>query len=162
MTRERDLSFESLAEATGATVASERGALNAALKMIREEEPDLADEDLALLIRLRADDYRKVYPEMACTPTALAKHWNRIFQAVEERSQTKRAAAKEEPIYVCRTCGGDRIVTVSYRQSSNPLSPYEEVAPCPDCGTGKVSWWRYDGTHRQTPDPEEVRRLLSE
>jgi hypothetical protein len=160
---ERDLSFESLVESTGATIAAERGALNAALKAIREQEPELDDEDLALLIRLRAEDYRRLYPGMALTPTALSKHWNRVWEEVQRSHSEHARAAAELPVRICPTCGGDKIVVVSVRPSrsvKNPTSGFEECAPCPDCNGQVISWWRQDGTHRVTPDPAQVRRML--
>jgi len=155
-----ELSFAALVEATGATVASERGQLNVSLKAIREEEPELSDEELALVIKYRGEDYRRLWPQMACTPTALAKHWVRIREELT-RSKTPPSPA-ETPVYLCKTCGGDRIVVVAMHASKNPNSQYEECAPCPDCGTGQVVWWRHDGTRRATPEPEDVRRRISE
>jgi hypothetical protein len=157
---DRDLSFEALVEATGATIKSERGQLNTALKTIREEEPELDDEDLAVLIRLRGEDYRRYMPGMACTPTALAKHWNRVRAEVERKHETRAKAAGEEPVTICPTCGGDRMVVVFTRPSQNPNSGFDECAPCPDCNPTVVSWWRHDGTRRVTPDPDVVRRMI--
>ena len=135
-----------------------------ALKAIREQEPDLDDEDLALLIRLRAEDYRKMYPEMPLTPTALAKHWNgRVPRDGECRNEERAQSPADKPPHRCATCGGDKVVVVAFRQSPNPLSPYEEMAPCPDCNPRVISWWPGDGSpQRRTPDPEEVRRMLDE
>src|SRR4030095_14996727 len=57
--RPRDLSFEALVEVTGATVASERGAINMALKQIRETSSEHSDVELASEIRYRAKTYRE-------------------------------------------------------------------------------------------------------
>lgn len=159
---QRDLSFESLTTVTSSQLPSARGALNAALKEIRDQEPGLDDEDLALLIRLRADDYRKVYPGMALTPTALSKHWSRVHAEVERKREERNRVSAETPVRICPTCGGDKIVVVRLRSSENERAPYEECAPCPDCNPIVVSWWRQNGEHRQTPNPSEVRRLLDE
>jgi hypothetical protein len=157
-----DLSFEALVEATGATIASERGQLNVALKAIREEESELNDEELALLIRLRADDYRRYFPDMACTPTALSKHWNRVRAEVERAHAERKTRASEDPVRICATCGGDRIVVIGIRPSQNPESGFEECAPCPDCNPRVISWWRYDGMQRRTPTVDEVRWRMSQ
>jgi hypothetical protein len=39
---------------------------------------DVVDELVAGQIRIRADLYRRLRPDWELTPTALAKHWNRI------------------------------------------------------------------------------------
>jgi hypothetical protein len=157
--RQPDLSWEALVEVTTANVSQERGALNAALKEIRAEEPGLDDEDLALLIRLRAEDYRRHWPEMSVTPMSLAKHWLRI-RAEVERAYEAQKPPTQGPIVICPTCGGDRMIVVGVRASQNPESGFEECAPCPDCNPTVVSWWQYDGRLRRTPDPEEVRRRM--
>jgi hypothetical protein len=43
-----------------------------------EVPSDVVDELVAGQIRIRADLYRRLRPEWELTPTALAKHWNRI------------------------------------------------------------------------------------
>ena len=164
---ERDLSFESLVETLGwklnAIATTQRGPLNAALKAIREQEPDLDDEDLAILIRLRADDYRKVYPGMPLTPTALSKHWSSIAEEMRrargEREQQAASPADKQP-EICPRCRGDKIVAVYSRPSPNVLSSFDECAPCPDCNPTVISWWSQDGRHHHTPDPDEVMRMI--
>lgn len=90
--RRRDLSFEALVEATGANLAVERGAVNAALRAIRQSEPGVSDETLADLIRTRAENYRHEMEGMALTPTSLAKHWVRV-QDSTKRDRAERVAS---------------------------------------------------------------------
>lgn len=89
--RTRDYAFEALAEVTAADPAVARGALNAALRDIRAQEPSLAAvADSYLLsaeIHDRAKMYRQVFDSAALTPTALSKHWKRVK---EEATQMKR------------------------------------------------------------------------
>jgi uncharacterized protein with PIN domain len=155
MTRPIDHSFDALVQVTGATVSAERGALNAALKTLREAEPELEDEDLALLIQLRAEAYKRAWPEMALTPTALAKHWSRIME--EAPKPTYQEARPER----CPVCEGHKMVLARERPSDNPHSSFEEWAPCPQCNhSTSGSYWRADGTRHQMLDPERVRRMV--
>jgi len=157
---DRDLSFEALVEVTGATVASERGALNISLKQIREAADQLNDEELASEIRYRAKTYRETWPEIALTPTALAKHWERI------PIEAPKPTYPEPKPLECRTCGGDRLVVYSTRPVKggveNHVHVYEEFAPCPDCNSGaNVGFWRADGSRFNPPDPGRVRQRLN-
>lgn len=89
--RPRDHAFEALAEVTAADPAVARGELNAALRDIRKQMPDLAPVNESYLlgaeIHERAKMYRAVFPSTALTPTALAKHWTRVK---EESAKLKR------------------------------------------------------------------------
>ncbi len=80
--RERDYAWEALAEVTNTDSEVGRGKLNAALRDIRTQEPALASTDNSYLlsaeIHERAKMYRQAYPEIALTPNALAKHWQRV------------------------------------------------------------------------------------
>ena len=78
--RERDYAYEALAEVTSTNWETGRGELNAALKDIRAQEPMLAEESylLGAEIHERAKMYRAVFENAALTPTALAKHWQRV------------------------------------------------------------------------------------
>ena len=81
----RDYAFEALAEVSGTDWEVGRGKLNAALKSIRaqceiEDSYLLADE-----IHERAKMYRALFPNAALTPTALAKHWKRVFEETQRR-----------------------------------------------------------------------------
>jgi hypothetical protein len=159
MSRPPDLSWEALVEVTGATVASERGALNAALAQIREASDELTDEELAAEIVHRAGVYRQTFPGMALTPTALSKHWERI--PIEAPKPTYTEAKPSE----CETCSGDKLVVYSTRPieggSDGQIHVYEEFAPCPDCNSGAVvGFWRADGSRFNPPDPAQVRRRL--
>lgn len=91
--RERDYAFEALAEVTAADPAVARGELNAALRDIRKQEPDLAPVSQSYLlgaeVHERAKMYRSVFPEIALTPNALAKHWTRV----KEEAAKGRAGA---------------------------------------------------------------------
>ena len=66
---------------TNANEAMERGRLNTSLKAIKiawHEEGGTPD-DLHEEIPRRAEAYRKMWPSMALTPTALAVHWKRVI-----------------------------------------------------------------------------------
>jgi hypothetical protein len=160
MSRPRDLGWEALVEVTGATVSSERGALNASLSQIREASDELTDEELADEIRHRAGVYRKTFPGMALTPTALAKHWERIPLEAPKPTYPEPSPAGE-----CATCGGDKLVVYSTRPApegnTDHVHVYEEFAPCPDCNSGaSVGFWRGDGSRFNPPDPAQVRRRI--
>ena len=128
MARERDLSWEALVEVTGANVGVERGALNAALASIREQSPDLDDGDLAILIKLRADQYRKGFDGAVLTPSALAKHWNRI--STEAKTVKPIVAPKpDDPGWMmCGLCMNDAWLYVVGT---------EDTVPCPECNRGR-------------------------
>lgn len=81
MSRERDVAWETLVRETHANPAMERGALNTALKAIREAcfMDGLHPDGVAEEIVLRAAAYRQTFPGLTLTPTALAKHWNRVM-----------------------------------------------------------------------------------
>lgn len=90
-TRTRDYAYESLADVTGSDPEVGRGQLNAALRDIRTQEPALASVENSYLLSAeihdRAAQYKQVWPEIALTPTALAKHWTRL---PEEALKLKR------------------------------------------------------------------------
>lgn len=89
--RERDYSYEALAEVTSTDWDTGRGELNAALRDIRAQEPALASVENSYLLSAeihdRAQIYRQVFEGAALTPTALAKHWRRL---PEEARKLKR------------------------------------------------------------------------
>lgn len=75
----RDYAYEALAEVTSTDMNVGRGQLNAALRDIRNQEPDITDSFLlSVEIHERAKMYRTVFENAALTPTALAKHWQRV------------------------------------------------------------------------------------
>ena len=89
--RVRDYAYEALADVTGSDPEVARGQLNAALRDIRTQEPSLASIENSYLLSAeihdRAAQYKQVWPEVALTPTALAKHWTRL---PEEALKLKR------------------------------------------------------------------------
>ena len=92
--RVRDYAYEALADVTGSDPEVGRGQLNAALRDIRTQEPELASVDNSYLLSAeihdRAQMYKQVWPEVALTPTALAKHWTRL---PEEHLKLKRGGS---------------------------------------------------------------------
>jgi hypothetical protein len=162
--RPTDHAWEALVEVTNASVAQERGMLNYALGQIRAAtaELELSGEELALVIRHQASRYRETWPDLALTPNALAKHWDRI-RVEYERMMERRAEAEAEAAEAakrrvrgtnlrieshCVTCKGNSWVVVSYRKPrasawmlehgikvpDHPSDPgLEETAPCPVC-----------------------------
>ena len=91
----RDYAYEALAEVTDTDQSVGRGQLNAALRDIRTQEPELTDSYLlSAEIHDRAKMYRQVFPEIALTPTALSKHWQRVrADATRTRGQNLTAEA---------------------------------------------------------------------
>ena len=159
--RPRDYAYEALAEVTGCDMNVDRGRLNAALREIREREPDIESYPLADLIYERAKLYVEMWPEGGLTPTALSKHWDALPGLVKQKTKPVVTNAPMRPSE-CGTCGGDRMVPFRERPSKNPRSPYEEVVPCPDCNSGaSVGYWRADGSRFNLPDPAVVRRRLT-
>jgi len=74
----RDYAYEALAEVTSTDMSVGRGQLNAALRDIRNQSELTDSYLLAAEIHDRAKMYRRVFPDIALTPTALAKHWVRV------------------------------------------------------------------------------------
>ena len=93
MARQPDLAWEALVRETQANPAMERGALNKSLKAIRSAaySEGLTEEGIPEEIRLRCEAYRRFFPGITLTPTALAKHWFRVVAAPEARSEQQRA-----------------------------------------------------------------------
>ena len=161
----RDFAFEALAEVTSTDWNEGRGELNAALRSIKEQEPDLALDSYLLSVEIH--DRAKLYKatmgeEILLTPSALAKHWKRVKeQQPREPVPTYPSLGTDYTPFFCSTCEGDKMVLVSLRPSGNEHSPYEEYAPCPDCNAGaKTSFWFWDGEHRRQLDPTEVRARM--
>lgn len=188
MAREPDLAWEALIEVTNANVTEERGALNRALAQIREQtaELDVDGGELAIIIRSRAEEYRAVWPAVALTASALAKHWERVpvehermlVQREQEREREaekkKRRGTNLQVNNGCVTCGGDRWVTVAHRKpvttiwmQEHGIEPklhpqdrgFEETAPCPVCNVGAAPMQNYwDGrSWEYSSEPGEVR-----
>ena len=81
----RDYAYEALAEVTSTDMTAGRGQLNAALKSIRAQSEIEDSYLLGAEIHERAKMYRSVFPEMALTPTALAKHYLRVYEESKPR-----------------------------------------------------------------------------
>jgi hypothetical protein len=165
--RERDYSFEALVEVCGITIGEitqdERGRVNAALKQLREVQPDdylLADE-----IHTRAKLYREVYQGAALTPQALSGNWSSLPAKHDDwRKEQTVQTNQYAPATECETCNGDKLVVYSTRPVEGgvpgTIHVYEEFAPCPDCNTADVGFWRGDGSRFNPPDPAQVRRRM--
>lgn len=171
MSRERDYAYEALAEVTSTDMSAGRGELNVALKSIREQSEIDDSYLLADEIHLRAKMYRAAMPEVMLTPTALAKHWMRVF----EEAQRKPAMASNiaAAYKACPTCDGDKFVVVSMRKpiqsqwmKEHKIEPseemIEEMAPCPDCNMqANTETYRADGSKVRAPDPAKVREMMA-
>jgi hypothetical protein len=84
--RARDYSYEALAEVTSTDQNVGRGELNAALRDIRKQTPEITDSYLlGVEIHDRAKMYRALFENAALTPTALAKHWIRVKEETKPR-----------------------------------------------------------------------------
>lgn len=157
----RDFAYEALAEVTDTDWDAGRGELNAALKSIREQEPELTDSYLlGAEIHDRAKAYHETMGEgILLTPTALAKHWQRV---VEQRPKLVIVnAPPAASSFECETCQGDKMVLVGIRPSPvNPTSGFDEMAPCPDCNSADVTFYRADGSRFRPPDPAVVRARM--
>jgi hypothetical protein len=81
----RNYSFEALAEVTGTDWNVGRGELNAALRDIKAQTVIDDDYLLSCEIHARAKMYRAVFEGAALTPTALSKHWTRVFEETKPR-----------------------------------------------------------------------------
>jgi hypothetical protein len=163
----RDFAFEALCEVWGADFTNltqdQRGRVNAALRQLREVTPELDSFELSLVIRERAKLWASVYPEIALTPQALTAHWGSLPEKGAEAQRQQAVTTNARVQVECETCGGDRFVVYQTRPSGNPVSPYEEVAPCPECNSGvNADFWRADGSRFITPDPGQVRARLAE
>ena len=166
MTKGQDLPFEALAEATSTDWNVGRGELNAALRDIKTQQPGLEDVELAGEILYRAKLYRRMYPDIALTPNALAKHWLRVFEEQKRSGSTNQTPAPKG----CATCGDHQFVVVSTRPAVTTdwmkrhgfkgKGEIEEYAPCPDCSTVDASFRRHDGTWARPPDPSKVREMM--
>lgn len=99
-----------LSEVTLTSVSVGRGELNHSLKLIRALEPGLADFTLAGEIRLRAQAYAELWPDMALTPTALAKHWLRLTRPRHHGTNLHAPTG-------CPTCGGDGYIETDTLQA---------------------------------------------
>lgn len=148
----RDFCWEAMIEVTGANPEVERGAINKALKSIRELEPELALDNylLSAEIHERAKAYRELFPDGAMTPPALAKHWVRVL---EQRPKPQTVNAPAAPATYGCICNGDKIVFVGVDEKG-----HDQTAPCPECNpTAEVGFWRADGTRFHGLEQRDVR-----
>lgn len=121
MARQPDLSWEALVGECNASIPAERGRCNAALRLIRQAMGDVGDENVAQEIRNRARRYRLTWPDIPLTPTALAKHWERVVSERPEQGVNLHASAN------CPVCDGDHFLP-------RERDGREVMVPCPDCG----------------------------
>lgn len=149
----REYDFEALAEVTGTDWTAGRGELNSALKSIREQSEISDGYLLADEIHVRAKLYRQVMPDVMLTPSALAKHWLRVFEEAEQRKTSRPTTNAHAEATRCSLCDGDRFVLVE----SEP----DRYAVCPDCSTADASFWRHDGTRFVPPDSARVREMMN-
>lgn len=169
MSVKRDYAYEALAETTGTDPTEGRGALNAALRSIKDQAGIDDSYLLADEIHVRAKLYRQVMPEVVLTPNALAKHWVRVV----EEAQVRQSRGTNLHVTVeCETCGGDRFVLVGTRPVVQSVwmrergieatgEEIEEYASCPDCGPEVTPMRRSDGTMFVPPDPAAVREKMN-
>ncbi|HSC05465.1 MAG TPA: hypothetical protein VLD59_01410 [Steroidobacteraceae bacterium] len=81
----RNYDFEAIAEVTHTDWNAGRGELNKALMLIREQSEIEDSYLLSAEIHDRAKMYRALFPNAALTPTALAKHWLRVYEETQRR-----------------------------------------------------------------------------
>ena len=104
--KKRDYAYEALARVTSSDMNANRGELNAALGSIRQQSEIEDSYFLADEIHERAKMYRAVMGDALLTPTALAKHWLRVFDEDKRRRATgvnRSAPAPSEPEPVLST-----------------------------------------------------------
>ena len=65
--------------------------IGACLKQLREAEPDMDDDDLAIEIARRSDAYRAEWGDARLTPGALVKHWSRFTRTTPAEPATPPA-----------------------------------------------------------------------
>jgi len=94
----RDFAYEALAEVSSTDMSVGRGQLNAALKSIRAQAEIPDSYLLPVEIHERAKMYRSLFPEAALTPTALAKHWKRVFEEATKRRGVNLSAERPKPL----------------------------------------------------------------
>lgn len=166
----RDFAFEALAEVTNTDWTAGRGELNAALKSIRLQEPEIHD---GYLLSCEIHDRAKMYEvvmgtEILLTPSALAKHWLRVKEQMPKSrpSISPSTAIPSEGTgtlvpSVCETCNGDRLVLIATRTAPASDTGFDEYAPCPDCNSyAHADFWRGDGSRHTSPDPAMTRMRM--
>lgn len=98
MPRRVDLAWETLVRETGSNPHVERGELNTALKAIRAACADegIDEADIPAAIERRAMEYRLMFPRLAMTSMALARHWFRVVTTADDDSGKNLYAKWEE------------------------------------------------------------------
>ena len=85
--RGRDECFEFLVSMTGATLETVtkgmRGEINTALRDIKAVMPEVTAKDM----QRRADAYRQKWPNVTCSPSALAKHWGSLETSLKKEGE---------------------------------------------------------------------------
>jgi hypothetical protein len=81
---------------------------------------------------------------------------------------------RSAPIRDCRTCGGDRFVTVRLRSpeqtawmnehglTANRKEFFEEVSPCPNCNSDLVVEYWIPGYHFRSMDAAQTREAMAQ
>lgn len=99
--------------------------------------------------------------------------YDAITRALDDSKPTQ-SANRSASVTDCRTCGGDRFVTVRLRSpeqtawmADRGISPpadrfYEEVAPCPSCNPIEVTYWQADGRQFRSMDAHATRKAMAE
>lgn len=101
--RRRNIVYDALAEACDIRPAlldpaspihdkDLRKELGVAQAAIRAKAQGLSDEDLAEEVALRCRAYRERWPDIDITPSAVAKHWNRVVSEAPSRGVTASRA----------------------------------------------------------------------
>jgi hypothetical protein len=106
--RHCDPAFEMLVKVQGSKLdgmtPSERGAINKALKDIKETAPPgTTSEQMAAEIKRRAGAYREEFSEgTICTASALAKHWSKLGSWRKRDEASNQHAPIAEPDFPWR------------------------------------------------------------
>src|SRR3990167_172038 len=111
--RKLDLAYEALAEATSTDMNEGRGELNAALRSIKEQWGADAPEYLPSEISERAKLYKRAMPGVMLTPSALAKHWLRVYDMAQQK--TPQATNQSASRHDCMTCSRHGFVVYQTR-----------------------------------------------
>lgn len=100
-TRPVDECWEALVDETQAVPEVERGALNQALRAIRAvcSREGIHPDSIPQEIHLRADAYRRTFPNCSVTPMALAKHWKRVMIRPQASVEEQALAALRHPTH---------------------------------------------------------------
>lgn len=99
-----DECFEFLVAMTGATLQTVtkgmRGEINTALRDIRTVMPEVTAKDM----QRRADAYRQKWPNVTCSPSALAKHWGSLQTGAKKEGGVPPAVENLCPVEFEAAC----------------------------------------------------------